>query len=111
VFFFFQAEDGIRDGHVTGVQTCALPISAAESWAMERDGATIVLKVRQGLKFPSGRPVTAQAVKYCFDRGLQSPGYMRLLFPSLIGVKSSEQFEVRDEDTFALRMEQPNPMA
>src|SRR6266481_8745238 len=27
-FFFFQAEDGIRDGTVTGVQTCALPISA-----------------------------------------------------------------------------------
>src|SRR5690348_17734816 len=26
-FFFFQAEDGIRDGRVTGVQTCALPIS------------------------------------------------------------------------------------
>src|SRR5437870_12955526 len=26
MFFFFQAEDGIRDGHVTGVQTCALPI-------------------------------------------------------------------------------------
>src|SRR6266511_5331517 len=28
-FFFFQAEDGIRDFHVTGVQTCALPISTA----------------------------------------------------------------------------------
>src|SRR5690625_278444 len=27
LFFFFQAEDGIRGGHVTGVQTCALPIS------------------------------------------------------------------------------------
>src|SRR5690606_40000025 len=27
LFFFFQAEDGIRDFHVTGVQTCALPIS------------------------------------------------------------------------------------
>ena len=26
VFFFFQAEDGIRDWSVTGVQTCALPI-------------------------------------------------------------------------------------
>src|SRR5256885_12707384 len=26
-FFFFQAEDGIRDYKVTGVQTCALPIS------------------------------------------------------------------------------------
>src|SRR5437870_11415230 len=28
--FFFQAEDGIRDGHVTGVQTCALPILTIE---------------------------------------------------------------------------------
>src|SRR5882762_11109903 len=28
LFFFFQAEDGIRDSSVTGVQTCALPISA-----------------------------------------------------------------------------------
>src|SRR5688572_31703544 len=28
-FFFFQAEDGIRDLTVTGVQTCALPISSA----------------------------------------------------------------------------------
>src|SRR2546429_8251146 len=30
-FFFFQAEDGIRDVAVTGVQTCALPISAGDS--------------------------------------------------------------------------------
>ena len=29
-FFFFQAEDGIRDRLVTGVQTCALPISAID---------------------------------------------------------------------------------
>src|SRR5256885_7162259 len=29
VFFFFQAEDGIRDYKVTGVQTCALPICRA----------------------------------------------------------------------------------
>src|SRR5437588_1480345 len=32
-FFFFQAEDGIRDHCVTGVQTCALPISHAEHCA------------------------------------------------------------------------------
>ena len=30
--FFFQAEDGIRDKLVTGVQTCALPISTAEQF-------------------------------------------------------------------------------
>src|SRR5690606_39513023 len=34
LYFFFQAEDGIRDFHVTGVQTCALPIFRASpmSW-------------------------------------------------------------------------------
>src|SRR5690348_17668801 len=32
VHFFFQAEDGIRDGRVTGVQTCALPISPVPLW-------------------------------------------------------------------------------
>src|SRR2546430_3248496 len=31
VFFFFQAEDGIRDLTVTGVQTCALPISIIDN--------------------------------------------------------------------------------
>src|SRR5207245_6384322 len=31
VFFFFQAEDGIRDATVTGVQTCALPICYSPS--------------------------------------------------------------------------------
>src|SRR5690606_39762771 len=31
--FFFQAEDGIRDFHVTGVQTCALPISGGGTGA------------------------------------------------------------------------------
>src|SRR5438876_8466180 len=36
-FFFFQAEDGIRDGRVTGVQTCALPISRSRRSA--RPGA------------------------------------------------------------------------
>src|SRR5439155_17935687 len=34
LFFFFQAEDGIRDGHVTGVQTCALPIWTVQ-WSDE----------------------------------------------------------------------------
>src|SRR5207253_8415778 len=34
--FIFQAEDGIRDGHVTGVQTCALPISTGGSSDSQR---------------------------------------------------------------------------
>src|SRR5690606_40664696 len=36
--FFFQAEDGIRDFHVTGVQTCALPICDAGAVGRELIG-------------------------------------------------------------------------
>src|SRR5690606_40981719 len=41
-FFFFQAEDGIRDFHVTGVQTCALPIVTGE-WSQRTAMATFAL--------------------------------------------------------------------
>src|SRR2546427_1946393 len=47
-FFFFQAEDGIRDLTVTGVQTCALPISRARlhprGGAADRDRALQLLR-------------------------------------------------------------------
>src|SRR5256885_10693481 len=38
VVFFFQAEDGIRDYKVTGVQTCALPILEAIAAAQQKPG-------------------------------------------------------------------------
>ena len=49
--FFFQAEDGIRDDLVTGVQTCALPIS---DWnkASEREEAEAVLARKPPGRFP-----------------------------------------------------------
>src|SRR3989475_4480176 len=47
-FFFFQAEDGIRDLTVTGVQTCALPISVFGDDQRECYGA--------GESLPSGLP-------------------------------------------------------
>src|SRR3989442_6124017 len=40
-FFFFQAEDGIRDADVTGVQTCALPISTYASTACRNSPRTM----------------------------------------------------------------------
>src|SRR5207253_8281919 len=53
-FFFFQAEDGIRDGHVTGVQTCALPISKFE--------------VDIGITIEGAEKEYEYLVKYAFDR-------------------------------------------
>src|SRR5256885_11953724 len=45
LFFFFQAEDGIRDYKVTGVQTCALPICIGTGRVAraEADGYTLIL--------------------------------------------------------------------
>src|SRR5207244_9848254 len=46
--FFFQAEDGIRDDLVTGVQTCALPISL-ETYVEQPDNATLLERCAKDL--------------------------------------------------------------
>src|SRR5690606_40090742 len=75
-FFFFQAEDGIRAFHVTGVQTCALPIFAVlanplaadpaviigeNSKAFEK-GLTIISRLTNGKVFVTGKPGANVAV-------------------------------------------------
>src|SRR6266496_3950852 len=47
-FFFFQAEDGIRDLYVTGVQTCALPIWPAPAGLASRTAARAAPPCRCG---------------------------------------------------------------
>lgn len=83
---------------------------ACESWAFEREGATIVLRLREGLRFPSGRPVDAAALKFGFDRAVQSPGYMRIVLPLLTRISSPDAFVVRDSRTLAMNMPAPTPL-
>src|SRR5687767_15870203 len=54
VIFFFQAEDGIRDKLVTGVQTCALPISPRPSstWPTEKASSSLRLTTARGIRRP-----------------------------------------------------------
>src|SRR5262249_56951929 len=58
VVFFFQAEDGIRDWSVTGVQTCALPICWQGSFRalLEQDQGGELRKGNPGLVADSGPP-------------------------------------------------------
>src|SRR6266496_6227632 len=65
IFFFFQAEDGIRDLYVTGVQTCALPIWAGRGPSDLQMIETPALNVSAGLRagaqiaeLPAGRRPT-----------------------------------------------------
>src|SRR2546421_2444696 len=67
-FFFFQAEDGIRDLIVTGVQTCALPISAEvqpDDRALARAGVGSVVR----LDFSGGSGLVAAAGAAVCDCG------------------------------------------
>jgi peptide/nickel transport system substrate-binding protein len=85
--------------------------SVAGAWSFEDNGATLVMHIRKGMTFPSGRPVNAAAVKYMLDRSLQSPGYMRLVLPLLLRVTKPEQFELRDDETVAIHMPAASPLA
>src|SRR5690348_720656 len=62
-FFFFQAEDGIRDGRVTGVQTCALPISG--------DGTTTATLLAQAIVREGLKNVAAGANPMALKRGIE----------------------------------------
>src|SRR5256886_12215090 len=72
LFFFFQAEDGIRDLTVTGVQTCALPICYA-SIAIGRGGVRYSLTL-----WPSALP-PAVAEELRWARAGRAPSRDRLL--------------------------------
>src|SRR5256885_16401938 len=69
MFFFFQAEDGIRDYKVTGVQTCALPISTitaadinSAERAVERQMLIITAELKRGLGILATTGATAPFV-------------------------------------------------
>src|SRR5258708_21699180 len=61
-FFFFQAEDGIRDDLVTGVQTCALPISQATPGLCGAEGCWNSLELLLDLGVPVWPGVACGAV-------------------------------------------------
>src|SRR2546430_10039685 len=70
MFFFFQAEDGIRDLTVTGVQTCALPISVAD-WILvvARNGVFLVDSKAPGIRVEPmhGMDLTRKLYSLQFD--------------------------------------------
>src|SRR3712207_1710884 len=101
IFFFFQAEDGIRDIGVTGVQTCALPILGPGPMGLllaqvvKSQGATVIMtgieKDKERLEFAKklgvDRVVNVQAESlsdvimemtdgYGVDRGFDCSGFM-----------------------------------
>src|SRR3712207_7997113 len=78
LFFFFQAEDGIRDIGVTGVQTCALPISRDEMIRVVDADPTKLDVAYHGVDTGSFHPPTEADVARVRSRlGLIGGSYVR----------------------------------
>src|SRR5258708_18153227 len=92
VFFFFQAEDGIRDDLVTGVQTCALPICQSS----RADGAHRSAADAREPAEPFGRDVITDGVNpYATGLSHGSPGLTPAPRSGLSGAGSLPQARVR----------------
>src|SRR2546429_6865225 len=72
-FFFFQAEDGIRDLAVTGVQTCALPISLEEVQAIVDESHRMGLKV-------ACHTYGREGMRSCIQAGVDLPMHLLELY-------------------------------
>src|SRR5215813_14511039 len=77
-FFFFQAEDGIRDADVTGVQTCALPIFGKPGLDGHSNGAEqIAVRARDAgmdVVYEGIRLTPAQIARSAVDEGVHVVG-------------------------------------
>jgi peptide/nickel transport system substrate-binding protein len=74
----------------------------ADSWKVDDATKSITFTLKKGLKFSSGNPVTAEDVRYTFERGMKSPtSYMGSLM-SLAGIDDPSQVKVVDDLTIQL---------
>ena len=75
----------------------------AESWEFADDGMAIVFKLRPEGKFQDGSPITAQDVKWSFDRAVSVGGFPTVQMKAG-SLEKPEQFEVIDDFTFKINL-------
>lgn len=80
----------------------------ADSWTVSDDGLTYTFKLKPGLKFASGNPVTAEDVAWSFERAVKldkSPAFILTQF-GLTGDNVTEKAKATDEQTFVFTVDQ-----
>src|SRR5437660_8734767 len=97
LFFFFQAEDGIRDGHVTGVQTCALPICIPQLRKRVLGATYVEKQLRNADAF--SMPMQMLATKSAWGMVWSRPGLPRrirsmLNIAMLVALGKAEELEL-----------------
>lgn len=81
----------------------------AESWTVSDDGLTYTFKLKSGMKFASGNPITAEDVAWSFERAVKldkSPAFILTQF-GLTGDNVTEKAKAADETTFVFTVDKP----
>jgi peptide/nickel transport system substrate-binding protein len=81
----------------------------ADSWKVSDDGLTYTFKLKSGLKFASGNPITADDVAFSFERAVKldkSPAFLLTQF-GLTGDNVTEKAKASGADTFVFTVDKP----
>jgi peptide/nickel transport system substrate-binding protein len=81
----------------------------ADSWTISPDKLTYTFKLKKGLKFASGNPITAQDVAFSFERAIKldkSPAFIIGQF-GVTGDNVAEKAKATDDDTFVFTVDKP----
>ncbi|MCF1493214.1 ABC transporter substrate-binding protein [Agrobacterium vitis] len=81
----------------------------AESWSASEDGLTYTFKIKSGIKFASGNPITAEDVAYSFERAVKlnkNPAFILQQF-GLSGDNVAENAKAVDAATFQFKVDKP----
>jgi peptide/nickel transport system substrate-binding protein len=99
------------NGPYKGVDMDKLVGAIAESWQFDpKDPNTVIFKVRKGLKYTSGNPVTADDIVFGMRRIFESQSITTFLVGMGGAVTSAAQFKKIDEFTVSLTMKQGNTL-
>src|SRR5690349_854695 len=71
------------------IKTGELKPNAAESWEYNSDGTKLTVKLRKGMTFSTGKPVTAQAVAATMQRTMATPGVLKTKFAAVKSVTAA----------------------
>jgi peptide/nickel transport system substrate-binding protein len=94
----------------TGYDSTVFTPELAESWEILDEGKTLIFHLRKDATFHDGSPVTAEDVKYSFDRAVAAGGFPTIQMAAG-SLTSPDQFSVVDEYTFKITFEKANKLS
>ncbi|MGA1532700.1 MAG: ABC transporter substrate-binding protein, partial [Aquiluna sp.] len=99
----------LKDGSLAFDYNKVIP-ELAESWVISKDKKSLTFKIKQNAKFWDGSPVTAEDVRWSFERALALGGFPKVQMGAG-GFVDPAQFVAVDEKTFRIDLKKPSKLS